>query len=111
MRISDWSSDVCSSDLLLAEARAAMNEQRYLAPAGNNAFEFYLRVLEKDPGNKVASDALREGSEERRVGNECVSTCRSRWAPYPTNKTKSTRATVENNTALRRSESPEEEEN
>lgn len=45
---------------LLAEARMAMNEQRYLAPTGNNAFEFYLRVLEKDPGNKVASDALRE---------------------------------------------------
>lgn len=47
-------------DELLGEARNAMNEQRYLAPAGNNAFEFYLRVLEKDPGNKVASDALRE---------------------------------------------------
>ena len=45
---------------LLGEARTAMNEQRYLAPTGNNAFEFYLRVLEKDPGNKVASDALRE---------------------------------------------------
>lgn len=45
---------------LVVEARNAMNEQRYLAPAGNNAFEFYLRVLEKDPGNKVASDALRE---------------------------------------------------
>lgn len=47
-------------DQLLGEARTAMNEQRYLAPAGNNAFEFYLRALEKDPGNKVASDALRE---------------------------------------------------
>ncbi len=45
---------------LITEARAAMGEQRYLAPAGNNAFEFYLRVLNKDPGNKVASDALRE---------------------------------------------------
>lgn len=45
---------------LLSEARKAINEQRYLAPAGNNAFEFYLRVLEKQPGNKVASDALRE---------------------------------------------------
>jgi len=45
---------------LLAEARTAMNEQRYLAPNGNNAFEFYLRVLQKDPGNKVAADALRE---------------------------------------------------
>ena len=47
-------------DQLVSEARAAMGQQRYLAPAGNNAFEFYLRVLEKDPGNKVASDALRE---------------------------------------------------
>lgn len=45
---------------LLTEARTAMNQQRYLAPSGNNAFEFYLRVLDKDPGNKVASDALRE---------------------------------------------------
>ena len=45
---------------LVDEARAAMGQQRYLAPVGNNAFEFYLRVLEKDPGNKVASDALRE---------------------------------------------------
>jgi periplasmic protein TonB len=45
---------------LLSEARTAMNEQRYLAPAGNNAFEFYLRALEKQPGNQVATDALRE---------------------------------------------------
>ncbi len=51
---------VMGIDQLLAEARTAMNEQRYLAPAGNNAFEFYLRVLQKEPGNKVASDALRE---------------------------------------------------
>ncbi len=54
--------DVAAMDVnqLLAEARTAMNEQRYLAPTGNNAFVFYLRVLEKDAGNKVASDALRE---------------------------------------------------
>lgn len=45
---------------LLSEARNAVNQQRYLSPAGNNAFEFYLRVLEMEPGNKVASDALRE---------------------------------------------------
>jgi protein TonB len=45
---------------LLSEARTAMNEQRYLAPVGNNAFEFYLRALEKQPGNPVATDALRE---------------------------------------------------
>ncbi len=49
-----------SLNQLLSEARKAVNEQRLLAPAGNNAFEFYLKVLEKDPGNQVASDALRE---------------------------------------------------
>lgn len=45
---------------LLTEARKAMNERRYLAPVGNNAYEFYLRVLEKQPGNRIAADALRE---------------------------------------------------
>ena len=54
--------NVASMDVnqLLDEARKAINEQRYLAPAGNNAFEFYLRVLAKQPGNQVAADALRE---------------------------------------------------
>jgi protein TonB len=45
---------------LLDEARKAMNQQRYIAPAGNNAFEFYVKVLQKQPGNQVAADALRE---------------------------------------------------
>lgn len=45
---------------LLSEARKAMNQQRVIAPAGNNAFEFYLKVLQKQPGNQVAADALRE---------------------------------------------------
>ena len=45
---------------LLTEARNAMNQQRVIAPAGNNAFEFYLKVLQKQPGNQVAADALRE---------------------------------------------------
>jgi len=45
---------------LLDEASKALKEQRYLAPAGNNAFEFYLRVLAKQPGNPVATSALRE---------------------------------------------------
>ncbi|WP_267222320.1 energy transducer TonB [Dyella silvae] len=49
-----------SVNQLLSEARKAVNQQRLLAPAGNNAFEFYLKVLEKQPGNQVASDALRE---------------------------------------------------
>jgi periplasmic protein TonB len=45
---------------LLAEARKAMNQQRVISPAGNNAFEFYLKVLQKEPGNQTAADALRE---------------------------------------------------
>src|SRR3546814_7451275 len=60
-RISDWSSDVCSSDLLLSRREAA------LLPG------FLMRLLE-------VSAAFR--SDERRVGKECVSTCRSRWSPY-----------------------------
>lgn len=49
-----------SVNQLLLAARKSMNEQRILAPAGNNAFEFYLKALEKQPGNQVAADALRE---------------------------------------------------
>ena len=45
---------------LLAEARKAMNDHRVLSPSGNNAFEFYLKALEKQPGNPGATDALRE---------------------------------------------------
>ena len=45
---------------LLDEASKALKQQRYLAPAGNNAFEFYLRVLAKQPDNPVATSALRE---------------------------------------------------
>lgn len=45
---------------LLTEASKALKAQRLLAPAGNNAFEYYLRVLAKQPGNAVASSALRE---------------------------------------------------
>ncbi|NID15744.1 energy transducer TonB [Luteibacter yeojuensis] len=52
--------DALSVDQLLAEARTAMNDQRLVAPAGNNAFEFYMKVLQKQPGNQVAADALRE---------------------------------------------------
>lgn len=48
------------TDELLMQARDAMAAQRLLAPAGNNAFEFYLAVLQREPGNRVAQDALRE---------------------------------------------------
>src|SRR3546814_3978046 len=67
MRISDWSSDVCSSDL----------------------FPQTLNPWRRDDGRRDQATADRGPrasrfirSEERRVGKECVSTCRSRWSPY-----------------------------
>src|SRR3546814_6816884 len=68
-RISDWSSDVCSSDLLVPVDMAHVPLLREMAA---------MRAREL-PGF-VAGRGLR--SEERRVGKECVSTCRSRWSPY-----------------------------
>lgn len=47
-------------DQLLAEAGKALKAQRLVAPAGTNAFELYLRVLARQPGNPVATSALRE---------------------------------------------------
>ncbi|MEZ5461306.1 energy transducer TonB [Dokdonella sp.] len=49
-----------SIDQLYREARKAMSEQRMVAPGGNNALEYYLAILEKDPENSGASEALRE---------------------------------------------------
>src|ERR1700761_1833481 len=48
------------TDEMLRQARDAMAAQRLLAPAGNNAFELYLAVLKREPGNRAAQDALRE---------------------------------------------------
>src|SRR3546814_7700668 len=66
MRISDWSSDVCSSDL-----------HALLDPwgANRNAHHRY------EPASVDVTSRLAR-SEERRVGKECVSTCRSRWSQY-----------------------------
>src|SRR3546814_1377431 len=72
MRISDWSSDVCSSDLV---AGFGIGDDR----GGRVIFavqSFDLIGIE----NRVSFQERR--SEERRVGKECVSTCRSRWSPY-----------------------------
>src|SRR3546814_5497190 len=69
MRISDWSSDVCSSDLLWRAlerlGRVRLQSRRY---QGDDA----------EPQGRAGVAR----SEERRVGKECVSTCRSRWSPY-----------------------------
>src|SRR3546814_18844162 len=134
MRISDWSSDVCSSDLLgqLAAAlflqdprelalkaavdlllgqadaeelvrtigpdisaqslRIAFVEQHFLAAAaecdqqadpGDEREALALAAVEhpENLGGAGVARAAEQRSEERRVGNECVSTCRSRWSP------------------------------
>ena len=52
--------DSMSVDQLLAAARIAMNQQKLVAPKGDNAFEYYEEALQKDPKNQVAQDALRE---------------------------------------------------
>src|SRR3546814_8181580 len=78
MRISDWSSDVCSSDLhhvLLAAADVGDRLERVAQVAHRHAFL-------GQPAQHVGHPLRRDRSEERRVGKECVSTCRSRWSPY-----------------------------
>src|SRR3546814_12466344 len=66
MRISDWSSDVCSSDLFAT----AVTLPTF---TGNHDHGRFSTAVRK---------AFPDRSEERRVGKECVSTCRSRWSPY-----------------------------
>src|SRR3546814_2925244 len=83
MRISDWSSDVCSSDLSAAFAGPTMAGKRQSPPTS----ETRPRLIKISP-NFACSEAMRisaksdNRSEERRVGKECVSTCRSRWSQY-----------------------------
>src|SRR3546814_21112061 len=106
MRISDWSSDVCSSDLLaygtahsqrvepdlrgdflqphLSGCHVAGQEAQlasgWIDPPALRCFSGLLSCCDLFPGGTGYPRTVR--SEERRVGKECVSTCRSRWAPY-----------------------------
>src|SRR3546814_17416969 len=98
MRISDWSSDVCSSDLTqrTQDYRVAVDcEKPYgffpVAAMGylntsNSASS--RRIFDIDTSTAMAGIGYSKASlgeirsEERRVGKECVSTCRSRWSPY-----------------------------
>src|SRR3546814_9508844 len=68
LHISDWSSDVCSSDLLLK-----------LVICGRVAHLLLYKHMLYFGG---IGTRINFRSEERRVGKECVSTCRSRWSPY-----------------------------
>src|SRR3546814_20294244 len=103
MRISDWSSDVCSSDLGAQAIHVDAVDDGALGEHGNEPRDTKLGCLFRDPidaaafdrceekpevGNglafaEVRDEAAADRSEERRVGKECVSTCRSRWSPSP----------------------------
>src|SRR3546814_15575898 len=101
MRISDWSSDVCSSDLLghllkllafplqatVERARGDVQNVRKFVQGRHPIAR--LGQHHQDPRRKpfFPCDAFKQSlatcrSEERRVGKECVSTGRSRWSPY-----------------------------
>src|SRR3546814_12902458 len=101
MRISDWSSDVCSSDLGEGVSLLFHGGEDIIA----GAIQYAVDAADRIGGRAFAQalddrDAscnscfifqgdgrfLRLRSEERRVGKECVSTCRSRWSPYHTKK-------------------------
>src|SRR3546814_17944118 len=103
MRISDWSSDVCSSDLhelLLAAIVDRVHghlDDHEIVALGTGLDEGELAVVVGDlqvvvPRQQDVDAAVgvahlqivpNARSEERRVGKECVSTCSSRWSPYP----------------------------
>src|SRR3546814_2111699 len=92
MRISDWSSDVCSSDLRPSGPGAVADGRRHRVPVAQPGYRGrhmaeageveggFLTDCDCLAGAAEAAPARR--SEERRVGKECVSTCRSRWSPY-----------------------------
>src|SRR3546814_9778804 len=88
MRISDWSSDVCSSDLN-AEPYMISIENKIPQPMRPHGFRgrIFGVLMERlnRPAYRIAADIVAppKRSEERRVGEECVSTCSSRWSPYP----------------------------
>src|SRR3546814_9589064 len=77
MRISDWSSDVCSSDLEGGSGAAAALASAE-AIAGHGPAQHGAAMI----AHRLVLACRAERSEERRVGKECVSTCRSRWSPY-----------------------------
>src|SRR3546814_19734881 len=98
MRISDWSSDVCSSDLHRRAAEVCGEALGVDGGRGDDHLQVaaplqqLLQVAEQEIDVEAALVGLVDDdgvvgrqparSEERRVGKECVSTCRSRWSPY-----------------------------
>src|SRR3546814_18940085 len=102
MRISDWSSDVCSSDLcgslfpVFGHGKRRLDQRpvgaRPVRALAEHLAERAPAALAVEQAEQVAGDVLEEDSprqlrsEERRVGQECVSPCRSRWSPYHSKK-------------------------
>src|SRR3546814_13391805 len=97
MRISDWSSDVCSSDLQPFGMLGQLEDAAVVdALALEHARGVVQRMAEDVQGgvlprhqcavvpdvSRAVIEAVHGRSEERRVGKECVSTCRSRWSLY-----------------------------
>src|SRR3546814_15001640 len=105
MRISDWSSDVCSSDPHEVEGRrgaaageaAAVDDEAVRAhcdlrkargevlevlPMGRRRAAVEKAGAGEQPASGLDAANRAKRSEERRVGQEGVSTCRSRWPPY-----------------------------
>src|SRR3546814_12608865 len=102
MRISDWSSDVCSSDLsyiavIFVALPLMILTGLAMSPGMNAAWPWLVDLFGGRQSARsihfIAAFALAAfflvhmlmvllRSEERRVGKECVSTCRSRWSPY-----------------------------
>src|SRR3546814_20790198 len=99
MRISDWSSDVCSSDLTAPQFRERyqpLDTRKHEIEREIPRIEAEIAVLSADgiSFEHIASEGRsfsdswptlseeKKRSEERRVGQACVSTCRSRWSPY-----------------------------
>src|SRR3546814_20212907 len=102
MRISDWSSDVCSSDLGVGVERGVVAARVVLDRADGGTVDRVGAVLlhqirelrrvvvgdRRATGHALAGAAIFDRSEERSVGKECVRTCRYRWQPDDIKKNK-----------------------
>src|SRR3546814_15617210 len=102
MRISDWSSDVCSSDLIgrthLMDATPLTLGQEFSGYAIQVAYgikrlqsatERLLQLAQGGTAVGTGLNAIDGRPEERRVGKECFSTCRSGCCPYHSKKNNS----------------------